>query len=71
MAAMTPGPGGWGHKVGAFIKAHPDHVIRGQADGYIAQRKTDGRAKGPILKAQTLDELAALIQAARADRGRG
>ena len=64
MDAVTSGNGGWGHNVGAFVKAHPDHVIRGEADGYAAQGKTDGRAKGPILKAPTLDELGMLIQGA-------
>jgi len=39
-------------------------VIRGHADGYSAQRKTGGRAKGPLLKDTTLDGLAWQIKAA-------
>jgi len=54
---------GWDHNVAGFISAHPDYVIRGHADGYSAQRKTNGRARGPLLKALSLDELAAKIEA--------
>jgi hypothetical protein len=63
MAAVTPG--GWGLNVGGFIDAHPGWLIRGRASGYTAQRKDkDGRPRGLVLEARTLDELAALIEAA-------
>jgi hypothetical protein len=64
MDAVTPGPGGWGLNVGAFMDAHPDWLIRGSTNGFgwTAQRRaTDGRPRGPVLSARTLDELDALI----------
>jgi hypothetical protein len=56
---------GWGLRIGDFIKAHPDWLIRGGLDGFghTAQRREAGRPKGPVLTALSLDELAAKIRA--------
>jgi len=51
----------WGVNVTAF-EQHFDVRLAGLADGYAARRKTDGRPRGPRLRARTLDELAALIE---------
>jgi hypothetical protein len=63
-AAGQAPEGGWRLNVGGFIKAYPGYAIRADANGYIAQRKTEGRPRGPLLQAPTLDELAAKIGAA-------
>ena len=57
---------GWGVNVGGFIEAHLDWVIQGALNGfgYTAQAKAGGRAKGAMLIAVSLDELAAKIRAA-------
>ena len=57
---------GWGVNVGGFIEAHRDWVIQGALNGfgYTAQAKAGGRAKGAMLIAVSLDELAAKIRAA-------
>jgi hypothetical protein len=70
MAAVTPGPSasGWGLNIGGFMDAHRDWLIRGRGGGFgwTAQRRdATGRPRGPVVDARTLDELAALIQAAR------
>jgi hypothetical protein len=70
MDVVTPGPGGWGLNVGKFVDAHPDWLIRGGTSGFgwTAQRRdASGRPRGPALRARTLDELDALIQAASRD----
>jgi hypothetical protein len=62
---MDAPAGGWASNVGGFMKAHPGWRIGGDASGYTAQRRrdSDGRPRGPVLGARTLDELAALIEA--------
>ena len=62
--AGRPPEGGWGRNVGGFIMAHPGWRIGADATGYTAQRKTEGRPRGPVLRAGSLDELAAKIKAA-------
>lgn len=58
-------PGSWGHNVGAFMKHYPGWVIQGNANGLTAQRRgPNRRPRGPVLEAPTLDQLAALIEAA-------
>jgi len=52
----------WGCNVTAF-EQHYDVRLEGLLDGYAARRKVDGRPRGPRLRARTLDELAALIEA--------
>jgi hypothetical protein len=62
----TEPPGGWGLRIGDFIKAYPDHVIRGGFDGFgwTAQAKdSHGRPRGPIVADLSLDALAAKIRA--------
>jgi hypothetical protein len=61
---MSAPEGGWAHNVGGLVKAHPGWRISADATAYTAQRKTDGRPRGPVLRARTLDELAAKIEAA-------
>lgn len=57
--------GGWGLNVGKFIRHYRAWVIRGTANGFTAQRRNaKGQAAGRVLEAPTLDELAALIEAA-------
>ena len=65
MTDTEPGSG-WGLRIGDFIKAYPDWLIRGGFDGFghTAQRKVTGRPAGPVLTALSLDELAAKIRAA-------
>jgi hypothetical protein len=55
-------PESWGYNVTAF-EQHYGVLLEGFADGYAARRKIDGRPRGPRLRARTLDELAALIEA--------
>ena len=57
-------PESWGHSVGAFERRYPGWRIASDGSRYTAQRKTDRGPRGPVLRARTLDELAALIDAA-------
>jgi hypothetical protein len=54
----------WSHNVGGFEKHYAGWRI-GSPDGvhFTAQRRLDGRPRGPRLRAHTLDELAVLIEA--------
>jgi hypothetical protein len=64
VAVVSAPEGGWGLNVGGFIKAHPGWRIGADATAYTAQAKVDGRPRGPVLRAPSLDELAAKIEAA-------
>jgi hypothetical protein len=58
--------GGWGHNVGGFMRHYRDWVIQGSAAGFTARRRgPNGRPRGPVIQAPTLDDLAALIETAR------
>jgi hypothetical protein len=53
----------WGVNVGGFEKHYGvwlDGLVTG---GWVAKRKTDGKPRGPRITAQTLDELAELLEA--------
>ncbi len=53
----------WGVNVGGFEK-HYDVRLEGlPVSGWATRRKVDGRPCGPRIKAQTLDELAELLEA--------
>jgi hypothetical protein len=62
----TDAPASWGYNVGGFERHYSGWRI-GSRDGvhFTAQRLLDGRPRGPGLRARTLDELAALIEAQR------
>jgi hypothetical protein len=61
---MTAPEGGWRHNAGGFEKHYSGWRLDSDGLRYSAQRKTERGPRGPKLKAGTLDELGALIDAA-------
>jgi hypothetical protein len=54
----------FGHNVGGWMEAYPEYVLQGERTGagFVAWRRgPNGRATGTPMKAETLDELACLV----------
>ena len=60
----TDAPATWGYNIGGFERHYSGWRIE-SPDGahFTAQHKTGDRPRGPRLRARTLNELAALIEA--------
>jgi hypothetical protein len=64
VAVVTAPEGGWRHNIGGFERHYSAWRIDSDGLTYGAQRRTERGPRGPKLKAGSLDELAALIDAA-------
>jgi hypothetical protein len=61
---VTAPEGGWRYNIGGFERAHPGWALWSDGLCYIARRRSGGRLSGPLVRATTLDELGAAIDAA-------